>query len=156
FLNLRLTPSAVRERLAQLGFENVVVFQTRNPMHRSHEVLTKRAMEAVEGALLLHPTIGVTRPGDVDYYTRVRCVQALVEKYYDPDRTVFSILPLAMRMAGPREALWHMIVRRNYGANHFIIGRDHASPGKDSRGIPFYDPYAAQDLAKKHQDEIGM
>jgi sulfate adenylyltransferase len=146
----------VREELEKLGFPNVVVFQTRNPMHRSHEELTKRAMNIVNGALLLHPTIGVTRPGDVDYYTRVRCIQSLVDNHYDQSRVVFSIFPLAMRLAGPREALWHMIVRRNYGANHFIIGRDHASPGKDSMGKPFYEPYAAQELTAEHQDELGM
>jgi sulfate adenylyltransferase len=156
FLHLRRTPAQVRMELEKLGSENVVVFQTRNPMHRSHEELTKRAMNIVHGALLIHPTIGVTRPGDVDYYTRVRCIQTLVEHYYDRNRVLFSIFPLAMRLAGPREALWHMIVRRNYGANHFIIGRDHASPGKDSTGKPFYEPYAAQELAAKHQDEIGM
>ncbi len=156
FLHLRKTPLEVRDRLAMLGFENVVVFQTRNPMHRSHEELTKRAMDLVHGALLIHPTIGVTRPGDVDYYTRVRCIQTLVNHHYDPTRIAFSIFPLAMRLAGPREALWHMIIRRNYGANHFIIGRDHASPGKDSTGKPFYDPYAAQDIGARYQDEIGV
>ncbi len=156
FLHLRKTPAEVREQLSELGFENVVVFQTRNPMHRSHEELTKRAMDLVHGALLIHPTVGLTRPGDVDYYTRVRCIQALVDHYYDPTRIAFSIFPLAMRLAGPREALWHMIIRRNYGANHFIIGRDHASPGKDSTGKPFYDPYAAQELGAKHQQEIGV
>ena len=156
FLHLRRTPSQVREQLAELGYKNVVVFQTRNPMHRSHEELTKRAMDIVHGALLIHPTIGITRPGDVDYYTRVRCIQSLVDHHYDKTRTVFSIFPLAMRLAGPREALWHMIIRRNYGANHFIIGRDHASPGKDSMGKPFYGPYDAQELAAKFQDEIGV
>jgi len=156
FLRLRLTPSQVRERLSAPGNENVVVFQTRNPMHRSHEILTKRAMESVQGTLLIHPTIGVTKPGDIDYYTRVRCIQALVQKYYDPQRVVFSIFPLAMRLAGPREVLWHMIVRRNYGANYFIIGRDHASPGKDSQGRPFYDPYEAQEWGKKYETEIGV
>ena len=156
FLHLRRTPRQVREELEKLSFQNVVVFQTRNPMHRSHEELTKRAMNIVDGALLLHPTIGVTRPGDVDYYTRVRCIQSLVDHHYDQSRVVFSIFPLAMRLAGPREALWHMIVRRNYGANHFIIGRDHASPGKDSLGVPFYQPYAAQELAAEHEKEIGL
>jgi sulfate adenylyltransferase len=156
FLHLRNTPLQVREKLAMLGYPNVVVFQTRNPMHRSHEELTKRAMHLVHGALLVHPTIGVTRPGDVDYFTRVRCIQSLIENHYDLSRVLFSIFPLAMRLAGPREALWHMIVRRNYGANHFIIGRDHASPGKDSMGKPFYDPYAAQELGAKHEDEIGV
>jgi sulfate adenylyltransferase len=156
FPHLRRRPSQVREALQERGYRDVVAFQTRNPMHRSHEELTKRAMQKIDGALLIHPTVGVTRLEDIDYFTRVRCIQALVNRYYDPHRTLLSILPLAMRMAGPREALWHMIVRRNYGANHFIIGRDHASPGKDSRGLPFYEPFAAHDLAQRHQDEIGV
>lgn len=156
FVELRLTPSQVRERLLQLGFGKVVAFQTRNPMHRSHEELTKRAMGVIEGTLLIHPTVGVTRAEDIDYYIRIRCIRALVENHYPAERTVLSILPLAMRLAGPREALWHMIIRRNYGVNHFIIGRDHASPGKDSQNRPFYDPYAAQELAKKHEPELGI
>lgn len=156
FARLRLRPAQVRERLESTGFRNVVAFQTRNPMHRSHEELTKRVLEMIEGALLIHPTVGITRLGDIDYFTRIRCIQSLVENYYPSERTVLSVLPMAMRMAGPREALWHMIIRRNYGASHFIIGRDHASPGKDSQGNPFYDPYAAQDLAAKYENEIGV
>jgi sulfate adenylyltransferase len=156
FLQLRLAPREVRARLEALGFRDVVAFQTRNPMHRSHEELTKRAMQMISGALLVHPTVGVTRLEDIDYFTRVRCIQSLIAKYYDPHRTLLGILPLAMRLAGPREALWHMIIRRNYGANHFIIGRDHASPGKDSRGLPFYEPFAAHELAHRYQEEIGV
>ena len=156
FHSLRLKPAEVRERLSRMGHANVVAFQTRNPMHRSHEETTRRAREIIGGALLIHPTAGITRPGDIDYYTRVRCIRTLMEKYYDPSYAMLSIFPLAMRMAGPREALWHMIIRRNYGANHFIIGRDHASPGKDSTGKPFYGPYAAQELAAKHEKAIGM
>ena len=156
FPRLRRTPAEVRRQLEELGFGNVAAFQTRNPMHRSHEELTKRAMEAVDGALLIHPTVGVTRLEDIDYFTRVRSIQALFANYYDPDRALLSILPMAMRMAGPREALWHMIIRRNYGASHFIIGRDHASPGKDSKGVPFYDPLGAHELARRHADEIGV
>jgi sulfate adenylyltransferase len=156
FVDLRLTPRAVRARLQEMGSPNVVAFQTRNPMHRSHEELTKRAMGQIDGTLLIHPTVGVTRATDVDYYTRIRCIHALVQNYYSTNRTMLSILPLAMRLAGPREALWHMIIRKNHGVNHFIIGRDHASPGKDSQGKPFYDPYAAQELAKKHENELGM
>jgi sulfate adenylyltransferase len=134
----------------------VVAFQTRNPLHRVHEELTKRAVEAVNGALLLHPAVGLTKPGDVDHYTRVRIYKALVEKYYEPSRTLLSLLPLAMRLAGPREALWHALIRRNYGANHFIVGRDHAGPGLDSRGKPFYGPYDAQELLAKHSAELGV
>ena len=139
-----------------MGHANVVAFQTRNPMHRVHEELVKRAADAVDGSLLIHPVVGLTKPGDVDYFTRVRTYRALVEKYFDADRTVLSLLPLAMRMAGPREAVWHAIIRRNYGANHFIVGRDHAGPGKDSSGRPFYGPYDAQKLLASVQDEVGV
>jgi len=156
FYDLRRTPAQVRAMLGQMGYENVVAFQTRNPMHRIHEELTKRAAEEVGGALLVHPVVGMTKPGDVDHYTRVRTYRALVENYYDPHRTVLSLLPLAMRMAGPREALWHAIIRRNYGANHFVIGRDHAGPGKDSQGRPFYGPYEAQDMMAQYANEIGV
>ena len=156
FLDLRRTPAQTRERLATTGHANVVAFQTRNPLHRVHEELTKRATAAVDGVLLLHPVVGMTKPGDVDHYTRVRTYQALAEHYYDPDRIVLSLLPLAMRMAGPREALWHAVIRRNYGANHLIVGRDHASPGNDSTGAPFYGPYDAQELVERHTDELGV
>jgi sulfate adenylyltransferase len=156
FKDLRLTPAEVRTRLEQAGHPNVVAFQTRNPLHRVHEELTKRATESVDGTLLLHPSVGMTRPGDVDHYTRVRTYKALADNYYDRDRVVLSLLPLAMRMAGPREALWHALIRRNYGANHFIVGRDHASPGVDSNGKPFYGPYDAQELLQQHQQELGV
>ena len=156
FKELRLTPSEVRKQLTELGNANVVAFQTRNPMHRAHEELTKRAAAKVNGTLLLQPVVGKTKPGDVDHYTRVRCYKALFDNYYDKESTVLSLLPLAMRMAGPREALWHAIIRRNFGANNFIIGRDHASPGKASDGTPFYGAYDAQELVEKHSEEIGV
>src|SRR5437867_6762345 len=156
FIDLRRTPRDVRDIFARLGYSNIVAFQTRNPIHRAHEELTKRAAAAINGALLIHPVIGMTKPGDIDHYTRVRIYKVLVDKYYDAQRTVLSLLPLAMRMAGPREAIWHAIIRRNYGASHFIVGRDHAGPGKDSEGKPFYGPYAAQELAGAHAREIGM
>jgi len=156
FVELRRTPAQVRELLEKMGNANVVAFQTRNPMHRIHEELTKRAAEEVGGSLLIHPVVGMTKPGDVDHYTRVRVYKALVENYYDPNKTLLSLLPLAMRMAGPREALWHAIIRRNHGANHFIIGRDHAGPGKDSQGRPFYGPYEAQEMLLQYGDEIGV
>lgn len=156
FRELRLTPAQTRERLAALGHQNVVAFQTRNPLHRVHEELTKRAVASVDGALLLHPSVGMTKPGDVDHYTRVRGYRALAERYYEPGRIVLALLPLAMRLAGPREALWHALIRRNHGANHFIVGRDHASPGVDSNGKPFYGPYDAQELVAKHRDELGV
>lgn len=156
FVDLRKTPAQVRAGLAELGYENVVAFQTRNPMHRIHEELTKRAAEDVNGSVLIHPVVGLTKPGDVDHYTRVRVYRTLVENYYDPKRTYLSLLPLAMRMCGPREALWHAIIRRNHGATHFIIGRDHAGPGVDSNGNPFYGPYEAQMMLAQYGDEIGI
>jgi len=151
FRELRRTPAEVRELLETRGHANVVAFQTRNPMHRAHEELTKRAIAAIDGVLLLHPSVGMTKPGDVDHYTRVRTYKALTEHHYDQDRIVLSLLPLAMRMAGPREALWHAIIRRNFGANHFIVGRDHASPGGG-----YYGPYDAQELVAKHSEELGV
>ncbi|MDX2137902.1 MAG: bifunctional sulfate adenylyltransferase/adenylylsulfate kinase [Chloroflexota bacterium] len=155
FKSLRLTPAEVRERLSAMGRSNVVAFQTRNPLHRAHEELTKRAAHSADATLLLHPVVGMTKPGDIDHFTRVRAYKALIERYYD-DQALLALLPLAMRMAGPREALWHAIIRRNFGANHFIVGRDHAGPGNDSFGRPFYDPYAAQQLVAQHADEIGI
>ncbi len=156
FTELRRTPADVRATLDAMGNGNVVAFQTRNPMHRIHEELTKRAAEEVNGSLLIHPVVGMTKPGDVDHYTRVRVYRALVENYYDRNRTLLSLLPLAMRMAGPREALWHAIIRRNYGANYFIIGRDHAGPGNDSQGRPFYGPYEAQAMITQYAEELGV
>ena len=151
-----LTPAQTRERLEALGFDKVVAFQTRNPMHRIHEELTKRAAQAVGGALLIHPAVGVTRPQDVAAALRVEAYEVLVERYYDPADTLLSLMPLAMRFAGPREAVWHAIIRRNYGASHLIVGRDHAGPGKDSHGVPFYGPYEAQVLAEQYADEVGV
>ncbi|GAB4436533.1 MAG: bifunctional sulfate adenylyltransferase/adenylylsulfate kinase [Anaerolineae bacterium] len=156
FQDLRLTPAQTRARLETFGYENVVAFQTRNPLHRVHEELTKRATEEVNGVLLLHPVVGMTKPGDVDHYTRVRTYKALTENYYDPDRVLLALLPLAMRLAGPREALWHALIRRNYGANHLIVGRDHAGPGNDSKGKPIYGPYDAQEMVARYSDEIGV
>ena len=156
FRELRLTPAETRARLEEAGHPDVVAFQTRNPLHRVHEELTKRAARNVDGALLIHPVVGMTKPGDVDHFTRVRTYRALAEKYYDQGRVLLALLPLAMRMAGPREALWHAVIRRNYGANHLIVGRDHAGPGADSKGKPFYGPYDAQELVQKHAEEVGV
>jgi len=156
FNPLRLTPGETRLRLEEFGYENVVAFQTRNPLHRVHEELTKRAAESVDGVLLIHPVVGMTKPGDVDHYTRVRTYKALTDNYYDQDKVLLSLLPLAMRMGGPREAIWHAIIRRNYGANHLIVGRDHAGPGVDSKGNPFYGPYDAQESVLEHQTELGV
>lgn len=156
FQELRLTPSQTRARLQVMGHENVIAFQTRNPLHRAHEELTKRAIEQLDGALLLHPVVGMTKPGDVDHYTRVRTYKAMAEGYYDPNRLLLSLVPLAMRLAGPREALWHALIRRNYGCNYIIIGRDHASPGMNSLGKSFYNPYDAQALVERFSEEIGV
>ncbi|RPI29389.1 MAG: bifunctional sulfate adenylyltransferase/adenylylsulfate kinase [Acidobacteria bacterium] len=156
FRSLRLTPEQVRRDLARRGRPQVVAFQTRNPLHRVHEELTCRAINETDGTLLLHPVVGMTKPGDVDHYTRVRAYMALTSEYYDPERVLLSLLPLAMRLAGPREALWHAIIRRNYGANHLIVGRDHAGPGSDSKGKPFYPPYSAQDLVEQYAGETGV
>jgi sulfate adenylyltransferase len=156
FVEIRRTPAEVRAMLEAMGHDNVVAFQTRNPLHRIHEELTKRAADKVGGSLLIHPVVGMTKPGDVDHYTRVRIYKALYENYYDKNSTALSLLPLAMRMAGPKEALLHAIIRRNYGANHFIVGRDHAGPGNDSSGKPFYGPYEAQELMVQHEAEIGV
>lgn len=156
FKKLRMTAVEVRNKLKQFGRKNVVAFQTRNPLHRAHEEMTRKAAQAVDGALLLHPAVGLTKPGDIDHYTRVRSYQALTELYYDRKSTLLALLPLAMRLVGPREAVWHAIIRRNFGANCFIVGRDHASPGTDSRDRPFYPPYAAQELLAEHAAEIGI
>lgn len=155
FRSLRLTPAELRAEFSRLGWRRVVAFQTRNPMHRAHVELTFRAAKQVEANLLIHPSVGMTKPGDVDYFTRVRCYQLLLSKF--PQGTVrLSLLPLAMRMGGPREAIWHALIRKNHGATHFIVGRDHAGPGKDTNGKPFYGPYEAQELFKKHEADIGV
>ena len=156
FCELRLTPTETRARLEALGHASVVAFQTRNPLHRAHEEMTKRAADELDATLLLHPVVGMTKPGDVDHYTRVRTYKALAEGYYETGRTLLALLPLAMRMAGPREALWHALIRRNYGANYMIVGRDHASPGVDSAGCPFYGPYDAQELVARFAAELGV
>lgn len=155
FRSLRLTPAELRSEFARLGWRKVVAFQTRNPMHRAHQELTMRAAKKVEANLLIHPSVGMTKPGDVEYYVRVRCYQAMLPKY--PKDTVrLSLLPLAMRMGGPREALWHAIIRKNHGCTHFVVGRDHAGPGKDRDGKPFYGPYEAQELLKSNEKELGV
>ena len=152
---LRHSPRDLRVEFGKLGWTKVVAFQTRNPMHRAHQEITLRAAKDVEANLLIHPVVGMTKPGDVDHYTRVRCYQALLHRY--PRKTVMlSLLPLAMRMAGPREAVWHAIIRKNYGCTHLIVGRDHAGPGSDSSGKAFYGPYEAQELLHQHEAELGV
>lgn len=155
FRALRLTPQELRAEFARLGWRRVVAFQTRNPMHRAHQELTFRAAKTVEANLLIHPSVGMTKPGDVDYFTRVRCYQLLLAKY-PPGTVKLSLLPLAMRLGGPREAIWHAIIRKNHGCTHLIVGRDHAGPGKDTDGKPFYGPYEAQELFKKHEADVGV
>jgi len=155
FRSLRDTPARLREEFTGLGWRRVVAFQTRNPMHRAHHELTLRAARQVEANLLIHPVVGMTKPGDLDHYTRVRCYQA-ISANYPRDAAKLSLLPLAMRMGGPREAVWHAIIRRNYGCTHLIVGRDHAGPGADSKGKPFYGPYDAQQLLQKHEEELGV
>ncbi len=155
FVPLRDTPRSLRERFEARGWDRIVAFQTRNPLHRAHRELTLSAAERTGAALLIHPVVGLTKPGDVDHYTRVRCYQALLPHYPD-GLAMLSLLPLAMRMGGPREAVWHAIIRKNHGCTHFIVGRDHAGPGKDSQGRPFYGPYDAQELLARHAREIGI
>jgi sulfate adenylyltransferase len=155
FRHLRDTPAELRARFRKLGWRRVVAFQTRNPMHRAHQELTFRAAQMAEANLLIHPVVGMTKPGDVDHYTRVRCYERLLP-HYPEQTTSLSLLPLAMRMGGPREAVWHGIIRKNFGCTHLIVGRDHAGPGKRSDGKPFYGEYEAQDLFAKHEAEIGV
>jgi sulfate adenylyltransferase len=155
FQHLRHTPLELKSKFKKLGWQKVVAFQTRNPMHRVHVELTKRAAMQAGANLLLHPVVGRTNSYDVDYFARVRCYQEIL-KHYPEQTTMLSLLPLAMRMAGPREALWHAVIRKNYGCTHLIVGRDHAGPGKDSNGKPFYGPYDAQKLVEQHEDEIGI
>lgn len=155
YSELRRTPAELRAEFTRQGWRRVVAFQTRNPLHRAHHELTLRAAKEVEANLLIHPVVGMTKPGDVDHYTRVRCYQAIMDGY--PHNTaMLSLLPLAMRMGGPREAVWHAIIRRNHGVTHLIVGRDHAGPGADAQGRPFYGPYDAQDLVRQHEAELGV
>ncbi len=152
---LRYTPAELRHHFGKLGWSRVVAFQTRNPMHRAHRELTVRAARARQANVLIHPVVGLTKPGDIDHFTRVRVYQALLPRYPN-GMAILALLPLAMRMAGPREAIWHAIIRKNYGATFFIIGRDHAGPGKNSAGVNFYGPYDAQHAVEKYRDELGI
>ena len=151
----RHTPEELRSIFIQNGWDKIVAFQTRNPLHRAHVEMTMRASEDLNANLLIHPVVGMTKPGDVDHYTRVRCYKHVMKKYPE-NSAMMSLLPLAMRMGGPREALWHALIRKNYGCTHIVVGRDHAGPGNDKDGNPFYGPYDAQELLIKFQDEIGI
>ena len=155
FQEFRNTPKELRTQFKENGWDKVVAFQTRNPMHRAHVELAMRASKETGAKLLIHPAVGMTKPGDVDHYTRVRVYREVIKKFPE-NSAMISLLPLAMRMGGPREALWHTIIRKNYGATHFIIGRDHAGPGKNSDGEDFYGPYEAQELVEEYADELGM
>ncbi|TME04668.1 MAG: bifunctional sulfate adenylyltransferase/adenylylsulfate kinase [Chloroflexi bacterium] len=155
YRDLRHTPAQLRGQFSMLGWRRVVAFQTRNPLHRAHLELTLRAAKEVEANLLIHPVVGLTKPGDVDHYTRVRCYQSIMPSYPHGTATL-SLLPLAMRMGGPREAVWHGIIRKNHGVTHFIVGRDHAGPGSDGSGKAFYGPYEAQELFREFEGELGV
>ena len=155
FRDRRDSPNQLRQQFRRAGWQKICAFQTRNPLHRAHYELTKQATQMAQANLLIHPVVGMTKPGDVDHFTRVRCYEAVLE-HYPPKTTALSLLNLAMRMAGPREAVWHGLIRKNYGCTHFIVGRDHAGPGVDATGADFYLPYAAQDLFAEHSDEIGL
>ena len=155
YVALRYTPAELRVHFDKLGWSRVVAFQTRNPMHRAHRELTVRAARARQANVLIHPVVGLTKPGDIDHFTRVRVYEALMPRYPN-GMAVLGLLGLAMRMGGPREAIWHAIIRKNHGATHFIIGRDHAGPGKNSAGKDFYGPYDAQYAVEKYKEELGI
>ena len=155
FRERRNTPNELRAHFAKIGWKKIVAFQTRNPLHRAHQELTFQAAKEVEANLLIHPVVGLTKPGDIDHFTRVRCYEAVLN-HYPTSTTTLSLLNLAMRMAGPREAIWHGLIRKNYGCTHFVVGRDHAGPGKNKEGKDFYDPYESQELFNTYADEIGI
>jgi len=155
FNEIRKTPDELKQYFKDKGYTKVVAFQTRNPMHRAHLELTLRASKMIDGHLLIHPAVGLTKPGDVDHFTRVKCYKKLLN-YFPEGKVTLSLLPISMRMAGPREAVWHALIRKNYGATHFIVGRDHAGPGKDKSGKDFYGSYEAQQLAKQYESELGI
>ena len=155
YLEFRHSPLELRSEFKKLGWQKIVAFQTRNPMHKAHKKLAETASKEIGGGLLIHPVVGMTKPGDVDHYTRVRCYEKIMKRFND-HAAKLSLLPLAMRMGGPREALWHALIRKNYGCTHLIVGRDHAGPGNGIDNNPFYGPYDAQELVKKYSDEIGV
>lgn len=155
FVQLRRTPTELQSRFEKKGWSQVIAFQTRNPLHQVHQELIARAMEKYDARALIHPVVGLTKPGDVDHYSRVRCYKHMLTQF-PSERVELSLLNLAMRMAGPKEALWHALIRKNYGCSHLIVGRDHAGPGVDSSGKPFYGPYDAQELVARHEDELGI
>jgi sulfate adenylyltransferase len=155
FGSMRPGPAELRAEFARRGWERIVAFHTRNPLHRAHFELTRRAAADAGAKLLLHPVVGMTKPGDVDPAVRVRCYRAILPRY-PQGSTRLALLPMAMRMSGPRDALWNALIRRNFGCTHYIVGRDHASPGDDADGRPFYGPYEAQDILRAHEAEVGL
>lgn len=155
YLNLRQTPKSIKDFIDTNNRKKTIAFQTRNPIHRAHFELMKRAMDELDANMLIHPVVGQTKSGDINYFTRVNCYKKIIN-HLPKNRTLLSLIPLSMRMAGPKEALWHALIRKNYGCTHLIVGRDHAGPGLDSKGNPFYGAYDAQDLLKKYQDEVGI
>lgn len=155
YKDLRLSPKNLKQKFKDLGWYNIVAFQTRNPLHKAHVEMTLKALEDLDANLLIHPVVGMTKAGDVDHYTRVRCYQHVLNKY-PKNKVILSLIPLAMRMGGPREALWHALIRKNYGCTHLIVGRDHAGPGLNKEGNPFYGPYDAQEMLQKFEEEIGI
>ena len=155
FKQIRNTPAEVRKIFSKLGWKRIVGFQTRQPIHRPQFEMTIQAMQKARANLLLLPIAGVTKPGDFDHFTRMRCYQK-VAAHYPPDSYVLNLLPLAMRMAGPREAILHMIIGKNFGCTHFVIGHDHASPGNGSSNKPFYKYDEAMKLANNAHKEIGV
>merc|ERR1719419_1746582 len=156
YADLRKTPQQTRDMFEEMGWDKVCAFQTRNPMHRAHYELTVQALAGDDDMkLLIHPVVGMTKPGDIDHHTRVKCYKEIMPKYPE-GRADLAVFPLSMRMGGPREAVWHSIIRKNYGATHFIVGRDHAGPGSNSKGQDFYGPYDARDFAVQNAKELGM
>ena len=155
YKDLRISPKNLKKKFKDLGWDNIVAFQTRNPLHKAHVEMTLKALKDLDANLLIHPVVGMTKAGDVDHYTRVRCYQHVLGKY-PANKAILSLIPLAMRMGGPREALWHALIRKNYGCTHLIVGRDHAGPGLNKEGSPFYGPYDAQEMLQKFEEEIGI
>ncbi len=155
YKDFRHTPDDLKDDFKLMGWDKIVAFQTRNPLHRAHFELTKNAMRELGANILIHPVVGLTKPGDVNHYTRMRCYQHVMNEYPE-NSAILSLLPLAMRMGGPKETLLHAIIRKNYGCTHLIVGRDHAGPGLDSKNNPFYGPYDSQEILNNYQREIGI
>ena len=155
YLHERKTPAELKAWLKKKKWKRALFFQTRNPIHKAHNEIIVRAMQEQSANAVIHPVVGMAKPNDIDYHTRVRCYRKSI-RHFPAGKAILSLLPLAMRMAGPRECLWHGLIRKNYGCTHFIIGRDHAGPGRNKKGKAFYAPFAAQQLFAKYQDHIGV